>query len=72
MLVNMAILDGMNSSHSPTRLKTIKFLEILVKNCQIGFHKILFTPKFCDTILKILSKRRRKPEMFNPLVSGNK
>ncbi len=33
MLVVMAVVEGMNSSQSTTRLKTIKFLEILVKNC---------------------------------------
>lgn len=38
MLVVMSVIEGMNSSHSPTRLKTVKFLEILVKNCQMGFH----------------------------------
>ena len=58
MIVIMSILEGLNSSQSPTRLKTIKFLEILVKNCKIGFHKVLFTQKFCETILKILVKRR--------------
>lgn len=72
MVVIMAIIDGLNSSQSPTWLKTIKFLEILVKNCQISFHKVLFTPKFCETILKILIKRRGKSELFNSLVSGNK
>lgn len=72
MLVIMAIVDGLNSSQSATRLKTVKFLEILVKNCQIGFHKILFTPKFCETVLKILAKRRKKHDLFNSLVSSNK
>ncbi len=72
MLVVMAISEALGSSHSPTRLKTVKLLEILVKNCQIGFHKILFIPKFCENILRILAKRRKKPEIFNTLVSGNK
>lgn len=47
-------------------------MEILVKNCQMGFHRILFIPKFCENILRILAKRRKKPEIFNTLVSGNK
>ena len=41
-------------------LKAVCFLEILVKNCEIDFHRILFTHKFCNLLLKLLENQRNK------------
>lgn len=50
------IIKNLRSNESRRRLKTLYFLEILVKNCDISFHNNLFTKEFCKILMKILSK----------------
>lgn len=67
-----SILENLKSSDVKRRLKTIYFLEILVKNCKMRFHYFLFSKKFCKTLLKILAKRRGKNNFLNSLISKKK
>lgn len=38
LLVVHVLNEGLESTNSQTRLKTTKFMEILVKNCNMDFH----------------------------------
>ena len=68
-----SIYYNLKSNNSQRRLKTIYFLEILIKNCEISFHENLFTHHFCRTLLKILAKRRKKRFLiFNSLITSKK
>ena len=67
-----SILENLRSSDVKRRLKTLYFLEILVKNCKMRFHYFLFSKKFCKTLLKILGKRRGKSNFLNSLISKKK
>lgn len=63
-----SIYKNLLSKNSKRRLKTVYFMEILVKHVKIDFHLYLFTESFCKLILKILAKRRKK---FLAILNGH-
>ena len=61
------------SPDSRKRLKTIYFLELMVRDAPLEFHLELFTNSFCKHVLRILEKRRQKYfTFFNRYISSNK
>lgn len=68
-----SIFHNLLSDDSARRLKTIYFMELVCKDCDIDFFYEFFSHSFCEHLLKMLEKRRNVTfTMFNGYISGNK
>ena len=54
------------------RYRVILLVEYLSKNCGINYFRFLLETDFCEILLKILEKRRKKFYIYNRLISGDK
>lgn len=51
-----SLTESLASKPSEKRVLAVVLLETCVKNCKIDFHRKLFSPKFCEVLLRILEK----------------
>lgn len=64
-----SIVSNLKSKDKNKRWHSVLLVEYLVKNCSMKFHYELLGKPFCQTVMKILQKRRGMKPLFNNLIS---
>ena len=71
-IVASMIYQSFAKGKSDQRLRALRVVEFLTKNCDGFFHQFLLTKQLCELFLKMLEKRRGMITILNPLVSNKK